>query len=605
MSTQPIIDYLTKQLSIERNIVTYRLLSRQFSIHVNTAKNELATYHKNAPYHGYTSYATYFLCGETVSGRPNSNFGSQSRSQALSSQSTDVDMYDVVDEEDGAGDRKEFSEEDEYCDSEAVRQVKMTLVNEKDLELALRHYVQEPDMHVYSLAPAPLIDGDLICGPTELVREVDNKNDKQYAIKIGKITAPNIDIKPLEPMKIRQHPSMLAGPSNAKPTFGGTSNLTTAPDKKAVKKEKEEAAIPKTKAPIKITADKPQEKGNAVPKKTSFFQPRQGKAKEEPAKKEVPKPKAEEVKPQEDSKPKIKFGPPRGVKRKTAVVSDSEREEPTKAEVKPSTKPVESSKPAVRVTRGVVLSDDDEEAEVKIKPSTRKAKVASVEAAESQRELDALMDVDDDEVIRVPRRISNHPRPATHKGKGKERDTEPEKTDASDVEEEPEPAPKEMDEDVEMEDPDDDDEPVVKRKTKRKPKKVVPVGKNGLKKKRVLKSRSKMDEKGYMVTEDYSSYESVDEEEAPPPPKVKAVKGKNKEKNDEGKSGKSEKPKKPLKPSKSEPATETEEDTPKPKPAATKATKQAKPLKASKSASGASKSQKSLASFFTAAPKKG
>lgn len=66
---------------------------------------------------------------------------------------------------------------------------------------------------------------------------------------------------------------------------------------------------------------------------------------------------------------------------------------------------------------------------------------------------------------------------------------------------------------------------------KRRPKKVIPVGKNGLKKRRVMKSRSTVDDKGYMgesesfrpktspsschfasVFDDYSSYESVDEE---------------------------------------------------------------------------------------------
>lgn len=82
----------------------------------------------------------------------------------------------------------------------------------------------------------------------------------------------------------------------------------------------------------------------------------------------------------------------------------------------------------------------------------------------------------------------------------------------------------------------DEEPPEVKPKKPRKKaeKKVVPVGKNGLKKKRVVKSKMALDAKGYMgalrclsrkiwgpdtknrslsVTEDYSSYESVDEEE--------------------------------------------------------------------------------------------
>jgi len=88
-----------------------------------------------------------------------------------------------------------------------------------------------------------------------------------------------------------------------------------------------------------------------------------------------------------------------------------------------------------------------------------------------------------------------------------------------------------------------DDEPAEvkpKRSRKKTEKKVAPVGRNGLKKKRIVKSKMTLDAKGYMgmlrslspirgpdtegittVTEDYSSYESVDEEEPEEPPKPK------------------------------------------------------------------------------------
>ena len=89
--------------------------------------------------------------------------------------------------------------------------------------------------------------------------------------------------------------------------------------------------------------------------------------------------------------------------------------------------------------------------------------------------------------------------------------------------------------DVRM-DEDSDDHAPKREPRKRMPKKVIPVGKNGLKKKRVVKSKTDFDEKGYMgehctfyiipistsidilslVTVDYSSYESVDEEEEEP-----------------------------------------------------------------------------------------
>jgi DNA polymerase delta subunit 3 len=55
--------------------------------------------------------------------------------------------------------------------------------------------------------------------------------------------------------------------------------------------------------------------------------------------------------------------------------------------------------------------------------------------------------------------------------------------------------------DVEMEDREPEPEPEPARprarKTQRKPKKEVPVGRNGLKKRRVVKSRLTTDEKGY------------------------------------------------------------------------------------------------------------
>lgn len=69
------------------------------------------------------------------------------------------------------------------------------------------------------------------------------------------------------------------------------------------------------------------------------------------------------------------------------------------------------------------------------------------------------------------------------------------------------------DEDTEMVD-DIDPVPIKTKPRKKKEKKIIPVGHNGLKKRRLVKSRTTTDDKGYMVTEDYSSYESVDESEA-------------------------------------------------------------------------------------------
>ena len=44
----------------------------------------------------------------------------------------------------------------------------------------------------------------------------------------------------------------------------------------------------------------------------------------------------------------------------------------------------------------------------------------------------------------------------------------------------------------------EDVKPVIAKPRKKREKKVVPVGKNGLKKKRIMKSRTRTDDKGYM-----------------------------------------------------------------------------------------------------------
>lgn len=54
-----------------------------------------------------------------------------------------------------------------------------------------------------------------------------------------------------------------------------------------------------------------------------------------------------------------------------------------------------------------------------------------------------------------------------------------------------------FDEDVAMED-DESDVPAEKPKRKKKERKVIPAGRNGLKKKRIMKSRMTTDAKGYM-----------------------------------------------------------------------------------------------------------
>ncbi|KAG1718961.1 hypothetical protein EDB19DRAFT_2045554 [Suillus lakei] len=57
-------DYLTKELFIKKNVVTFRSLSRELGIHVNDAKNELATYLADTANTDALSFATYMVSGQ-------------------------------------------------------------------------------------------------------------------------------------------------------------------------------------------------------------------------------------------------------------------------------------------------------------------------------------------------------------------------------------------------------------------------------------------------------------------------------------------------------------------------------------------------------------
>jgi len=223
--------------------------------------------------------------------------------------------------------------------------------------------------------------------------------------------------------------------------------------------------------------------------------------------------------------------------------------------------------PSARVKKGAIVSDDDEDDDVKPRKNRLRKRLSSVELEASDSEADkslrAMMDIDDSEVIRVSK--SN----ATAIPKSED---PPESDSATqDTEELSQLVDTPMDEDS-------DPAPKVKPR-KRKEKKVVPVGRNGLKKKRILKSRSMTDAKGYWATEDYSSYESVDEEEDDS--------AKDKPSNSKAKA------KEPAKPAKKGPAVKNQREPEGSAPS--KGTKQSGDLKRKASAGG---NQKSLMNFF-------
>nr|GAT46742.1 DNA polymerase subunit Cdc27 [Mycena chlorophos] len=478
MSSQPIRDFLTKQLSIDNNIVTFRSLSRHFSLDVHLAHNELAAFLQSDNGKGFA--ATYLVSGER---------------KPLAYR---FEADDAMDEED----MYEDDVEGEYAPQSAC-----VLVAEADLERTQASFETVDSVLVYSLSPSLPRDAGLLCIPTTTVRETDTKKDADFGKTVGKIVSAQV-VKSNKPL----------------PTWGGRKAPpapVAGPSKTTVKEEKKETKPEKSKPTGKLDFSK------AKVKKEEEEKPIVVKA--EPKTKPTISEKVQ-VKVEESKK--------RGTKRKSAIASDSEDD--VEVVAKPKPKPAVKAQSSVRVHKGVVLSDDEDD-DTPAPPPDRKGKSKAI--SQQDKDVRALMEIDDDAVERVSRKTTSEP---------------PDSKGAS------------ADEDVEMSDV---EEKVTKPAPKpRKPKKVVPVGKNGLKKRRVVKSKQSLDAKGYIVTEDYSEYESVDEEEEEPAP----AKGKGKEKPKE---------------------KEKEKEKPKPKPAANPAP--AKPKPKPSGPSKAAQSSKGIASFFT------
>ncbi|KAF9482550.1 hypothetical protein BDN70DRAFT_929929 [Pholiota conissans] len=484
MTTQAISDYLTKQLFIEGNIVTYRSLSRQFSIHVNEAKNELARYHHDAPYQSQKCLATFLL-----SGIP--------RRQDGHNYDEDVDMDGI---------RNPIQEEEE---GEEVPQTTITIVNERDLEAAKASYAEIMTIHMYSISPAPIHDAGLICTPTETVQNTDREKGPSFSVKLGRIVGKGIKMgaskKKILPIA---GPSKLKAPEPKSLAKTESKEATTiaAPDKG---KEKPKVTgngklqfFSKSKEPAKAAKN---EETSAVDTRKKMFFSKPAPVNAPAVAMEVdPVVKSEAV--ESVAVPTEKTGPSRGVKRKSSV--GLQRKEKSSENVTPPAVDTNST----RARRRVLLSDDESDTAAP-KPARRKSRVSynteSNENSEAEREAMALMDIDDDQVERVSRVPST--RASSNELEADDGDGEGASSGT-------------QDEDVSME-----DEAPVKPKRMRKPKIVIPVGRNGLNKRKVTKTRRTMDANGYMHKEDYSDWESVEEGDEPEPEPVKA-KGKAKAK---------------------------------------------------------------------------
>ncbi|KAI0352894.1 hypothetical protein OH77DRAFT_743603 [Trametes cingulata] len=574
-------DYLTKQIFIEKNVVTYRSLSRQLGLHVNAAKTALAKFHEQSTDSTTRSFATYLISGELFP-------TARTRQNGPSTQGDDGM------EVDSEGTNSQSEEEEE------VQTTTLTLVGEKDLEHAKTKYARIFSVHVYCLSPSPLTDAGLICDPSAIVYKADAKEWPTSSIALGRVVGPDVKIgkvpppmassskAPAEPISRKPTLKVKTEPSEKSEESPPAKTASTSISSTEKEKEKEKSTSLKAKPSGKLDWSKAKK---TPPASEKGEKGEKGKAKEEKQKEKAAVKKEESTSPVEKAAKKtaklgLKDDSPkddgkRGVKRKVAPPAASDTEDKPKSSSKEKEKATttpKSAKPDVKLRKNRVVSESEDEDASPAPPrksagknKSRASAIADALESDAEQSLRAMMDIDDSLVEKAS---ASRPPPPTRA---------------------PSPAAAADDEDVEMaEDPEaepeqetqeQDDAPKPKPR-KKKEKKVVPVGRNGLKKKRVMKSRMTVDAKGYMVTEDYSSYESVDEEEAEEePPK------KGKGKKTAATSSNTAKSKKPTTP---DADASDEEPAAKPKPVArTSSTTKSKKTSATKG-----NAQGSLKDFF-------
>ncbi|KAL5504346.1 CDC27 [Sanghuangporus vaninii] len=375
----------------------------------------------------------------------------------------------------GAGDDMEVDEEENGV---ALKR-KVFISGEEDIDRIKATFKQIHAFHVYSLSPAPLENASQLCGPSREVHELDKVGDDGLAQTVGKIVSNQVKRGASVQTSGKPTTSRTAMPMKSQASALSISN---PPPKESPKPKPSQSLRStdggKSKASGKLSWAKAKLKDSE---------------KVSPATKSLAK--VEEM----NSEYPVTNGQRRGTKRKSDVRKEEEEtgEEPDMKREKEKlasakATPIETLSFA-RIKKGVVLSDDEDE--IPAAKQKKPVRAKDLDEPDTEQSVRAMMEIDDEFVTKASRSALSIP----HDDEGEE------------------PPPTDHTESA-MEEESDDPAPRAKPR-KRQQKKNVPIGRNGLRKRRMVKSKTDFDEKGYMVTVDYSSYESVDEEEEEEKPK--------------------------------------------------------------------------------------
>ncbi|KAI0867419.1 DNA polymerase subunit Cdc27 [Hypoxylon argillaceum] len=194
--------YLAQKILTEDQVITYRLLSRALKVHVNTAKEMLYDFHKwQNDKRPDTLHATYIIYG--TKNRPVQQDG-------------DVEMTN-----------SQMSEDIDPPLSDLVPTYTLSLVSQEQLDDTLSQYTEVTSIHVYSLAPHPLKDLQLLTDATRQVLQLSKTENAPNTAKVyGTIANPNarrrerrtgpIPVPDVPPPKIESKPPVK---QEAKPTI--------------------------------------------------------------------------------------------------------------------------------------------------------------------------------------------------------------------------------------------------------------------------------------------------------------------------------------------------------------------------------------------------
>ncbi|CAG5161186.1 uncharacterized protein ALTATR162_LOCUS5977 [Alternaria atra] len=170
-------DYLTARVVTEQKPVTYRLLSRALKINVNTAKRMLFEFRKNQNARKPNSiHATYLVTGTPK--RAEKTNGAHTRKGEDTDMRSSPPMSSMPTSElPQDSDYTSDPDDEDTPAPEGVKETRIMLVREEDLEKTRSEFEEGFTAHIYSLEPGPLeILGVLSLCNREVVSEYTDED---------------------------------------------------------------------------------------------------------------------------------------------------------------------------------------------------------------------------------------------------------------------------------------------------------------------------------------------------------------------------------------------------------------------------------------------